>query len=210
MRSYENIDGKIVPSVTTIISILGSESLVSWANHMGFKHKDIKKILEESSTYGTLAHIAVRKIIDPSAPNPPDILNSITGYRINRMLENFKSLLSQHQYETICTEKEMVSLRHNYGGTSDWLCMLDSKKTIVDFKTSKKMHETMKLQLGGYYNLYTEFGETDIEEGRILLISDTGCRLCPAMSRDELIYYGKLFNLLADFYNQWINIKSMD
>ena len=52
MHIYEK-DGKEYPSVTTIIQSLGSEEIVKWANHLGFKHLDYTKELEKTAVNGT-------------------------------------------------------------------------------------------------------------------------------------------------------------
>ena len=55
MHIYEK-DGKEYPSVTTIIQSLGSEEIVKWANHLGFKHLDYTKELEKTAINGTKVH----------------------------------------------------------------------------------------------------------------------------------------------------------
>ena len=57
-------DGTNVPRATEIISkMIHEDSIVQWANSLGFKHKGYKRILNESAVYGTKAHSTIEKFL---------------------------------------------------------------------------------------------------------------------------------------------------
>jgi hypothetical protein len=203
-REYTK-NGKVYPSVTTILSILGSEDLMHWANVMGFKHRYIDDITDAAKNYGTLAHSYVRKIVDPNAPTPIEITDSITKLKIDKLITQFNKLISSREFSTIATEKEMVSEKLGYGGTSDWIVKIDGVLTLVDFKTSSRVKPTMLFQLGGYSNLLAE-NDIYIEQAAIMLISEDRCELY-FKTKDIIEKHAKAFNTLAEFYNQWQELK---
>ena len=208
MRSY-SINGKEFPSVTTIIHILGSERLMTWANIMGFKRRKISDILDESSRFGTIAHEYARKIIDPSAPNPQDLtLPGFACLRISDLDKNVRAFAIKHQITPLFTEKEMISEKYGYGGTCDAFgsIFFDNEmhdNWLMDWKTAKSVHDTMWLQMGGYNLLLKEYGY-EANGASILQISDIRCKHSH-INKDELNAYSEAFLSLLDFYKFWGN-----
>ena len=82
LHIYEK-DGKKYPSVTTIIHSIGSEELMKWSNIMGFRHRKIEDILEETSKFGTLVHSHLQEIVDPEHGNPLDLSSIPMGHYQN-------------------------------------------------------------------------------------------------------------------------------
>ena len=56
---------------------------------------------------------------------------------IKNNLKSFKSFLDSHNLNPIWGERSFSI--DSYGGTIDLYCELEGKKTIIDFKTSKKI-----------------------------------------------------------------------
>ena len=207
MRSYE-INGESFPSVTTIIHILGSDRLMTWANIMGFKRKSIQTILNESADYGTYAHEIMRTIIDPSAPSASMNIPAKHLIRLRLLESKFRAFTRETQLTVAKTEFPMVSASLGYGGTMDMFgsIVYKGKKYedyILDFKTAKQVHSTMWLQMGGYYHLCLENGMTPKGAG-IIRLNDDAIRF-NAIDREELIAYSEAFLHLKKFYDFWGN-----
>lgn len=198
-------DGKDYPSVTTILKLIGTnESLMKWANFMGFKHKNLKDLNEESTTFGTYLHEVLEWEVTGRNGNVPYHLNPIYQYRAQKSLEAFREKLPLDtiKYNTIFTERSLISEALGYAGTLDWYVSILGIQFLCDFKSSKQAHDTMFLQLGGYYNLLLEDGY-DPDMAMIITCNDTnGCHLYP-IQKDSLILYGDLFKQLANFYIEW-------
>lgn len=201
MHIYEK-DGVLLPSVTTILQILGSDELMKWANIMGFKHKKYDEVRDTAAEFGDAAHATVRKIVDDSAPFPEPISNPITAYELNKLIGKFKKELSTHAYNTIATEKTLMSIKLGYAGTCDWLCTFDDILTLIDWKTSKRFYPKMLLQLGGYYNLLKECENIEVNQAAIMTIRPDKCKL-HMIDKSMLIRGAESFNILASFYNRW-------
>ena len=207
MRFYE-AEGKELPSVTTIIHILGSDRLMQWANIMGYKRKSIQSILEESTEYGTFAHEIMRTVIDPTAP--PASVNIPAKYMIRlKLLENkFRAFARENQLNILKTEFQMISPSLGYGGTMDMFGSISYKgkkydDLIIDFKTAKQVHSTMWLQMGGYYHLCIEHGFEPKGAG-IIRLNDDAIRF-NTIDISELKAYSEAFLHLKKFYDFWGN-----
>lgn len=202
-----NQDGKSFPSVTTVIhEISCNEGLMKWANYMGFMRKDISVLTRVSTTFGTKVHSHVRKVVDLTAPEPILARDLLEQRDIDVILSNFKNRFQCINYETLATEKTIISPELGYAGTLDWLANIIKltsldKKVLFDFKTSKAIHSTMFLQLGGYYNLLKSIGE-DVDYAGIILLGSKSCSINMIKLKD-LKYFGECFNKLYDFYTEW-------
>ena len=200
LHIYEK-DGKKYPSVTTIIHSIGSEELMKWSNIMGFRHRKIEDILEETSKFGTLVHSHLQEIVDPEHGKPLAPKDAIEEYELLQLKSRFKRYISDYTYETISTERTLISDKMGYAGTLDWLAWMGPNKDIRmlnDFKTSKRVQVSMIFQLGGYFNLLKEVGE-EPDGGSIVIINKTTCKLNP-FDHDMLETAGRIFLSLKDWY----------
>ena len=71
MHIYECPDGKSVPSVTTILQMLGNKEINKWANWLGFRHIDYETELNRLADNGTKMHNVVQHIVDPALKDIP-------------------------------------------------------------------------------------------------------------------------------------------
>lgn len=207
MHIYYDQD-QALPSVTTIVHSLGSDELMKWANIMGFKHRKIEDILEKSSTFGTLVHSHLRLVVDPTcgeSPIPPK--DGIEEFEVLKIISKFKRYMSQFTYQTIFSEKAIASAKLGYGGTLDWYARINQFKMLNDFKTSKRLQVGMLFQLGGYFNLLRTIGE-EPDGCSIILINEQRCSMNP-FNRQDLEFFGEIFQELADFYNKSTKMNSI-
>lgn len=210
LRSYD-VNDKQLPSVTTIIHILGSDRLMSWANIMGFKRKDIKAILKETSEYGTCAHEIARAAIEPGYEPQTKDLPYPYCLRINELQKRVRLFAAETSLTPKFTEHTMVSEELGYGGTCDIFGDITYQgKTyhniIMDWKTAKTVHDTMWLQTGGYYNLLKKEG-IEAEGAAIIRISHEYVRFT-FIPIEELKNYADGFDALHAFYKFWGNRDS--
>ena len=198
MHIYEK-DGKEYPSVTTIIQSLGSEEIVKWANHLGFKHLDYTKELEKTAINGTKVHDLLRGEVDPTYTPQVTYKDEIERINILGHITRFRSFIQDYTYETIFTEKTFISEKLGYAGTLDWLATFNDKYLVLnDFKTSRAVRFGFLLQLGGYYNLLHENGY-DPDCASIILVNKKLCSMYP-INKSDLLYFANAFNILAQFY----------
>lgn len=197
---YTCENGSKVPSVTSILQVLGSASLMRWSNSLGFKHIDYETRLNEAARKGTIVHSCLQQIVDKNAEKVPiTFSNGFEEKFTLSSVENFNRLIKKFSYETIYTEKSFSSSKLGYGGTIDWYVKMGDMKLLGDFKTSKNIHLKHLLQLGGYYNLMIENGE-EVDGAFILNVNDTK-GVIRFVDKDQLILLGRVFNNLAQYYD---------
>lgn len=198
MHIYE-LDGQKYPSVTTIIHCLGNDSIIKWANHLGFKHQDYTKVMDESSKFGTKVHAALQREVEGNDGTQLEYADFIERTQVMTALGHFRRLMQLYEYETIFTEKTLISPKLGYAGTLDWLTKINFKYLmLMDFKTSKMVRFTMLLQLGGYSNLLKEAGY-NLDGAGIILVNPKLSTLYP-INNIELQFYAEAFQKLADYY----------
>lgn len=172
--NYESYPGNRVPSVTTVLKIIGKESLMQWANSLGWKRKSLNKELNDASVIGTLAHNYIESFIFDRRSERYNINVEIDSlpYEMNEKTRNainsFLIWWRDHGDEIDPIDTEVQLVCDFYGGTLDLLCRYRGKLTIIDFKTSSDFHPTMYMQLAAYAKMYeAQFGER-IEQVAVL------------------------------------------
>lgn len=133
-----------VPRVTEILSkMIHSDTLMYWANSLGFKGLKYKTVLDNAAKIGTAAHLSIEKFLKEKIPSINNIpfLGFMSWY--NMITEDMKLPIN------ILFIEERLTCKW-FGGTLDALMKIGDKVYLIDFKTSN--HVTFKyfLQLAAY------------------------------------------------------------
>lgn len=200
---YYNQNGKEVPSVTTILKAVNKPQLVQWAHFMGTRHVDIDALLDDSAFFGNCIHDYLESYFNHGYYIPIEERLNIENYK--KAVNNFKWFMKGKTFETIMTETARAN--ELYGGTLDFYGVLDGKKLLIDFKTSKQVYSTYLLQLGGYYGLIKD--EVDVEGAAILIVNAKKCMFYP-VTLEQLEMYKVIFDKLVDFYIYYTKIEKVD
>lgn len=151
-HQYYNDNNEPIPSVTQIISILNKKGLVSWANMLGFKKINAEKMINEKAVIGTLLHDRISKFFSKQDYQPH--LSEEINNTVDELYSIFLKWYEMANPKLIFSEKNYIS--EKYGGTIDLLCEIEGLTYLIDFKTSKKIHSSQFIQLGGYLKLLSE------------------------------------------------------
>ena len=178
MHFYDGPDGTKIPSVTTILKIMVAEELLHWSNWLGFKHIKYEDELDRTSNIGTNIHRGVQLIVDPNSAEPMVYQNSFDRAYYEDIFNRFRIFISQFSYETVFTEKTLVSPELGFGGTLDWYAKIGGFMLLCDFKSSKDVRLKHMLQLGGYYSLLKSQGYT-VNGGSIIIVNNKTCKMYP-------------------------------
>lgn len=198
MHIYTCTDGSQVPSVTTVLQILGSPAIIRWANWLGFKHLDYDKELERTAENGTIIHQGVQYIVDPEHTEPLTFKNGFESQYYDQIFNQFKAFISQFTYKTIFTEMSFTSSELGYGGTIDWYAEMSGFHMLVDFKSSKQVRLKHLLQLGGYMALLEAQGHP-VDAAAIIIVNQKGCSMYP-INRSTLMEMNSTFQKLVQLY----------
>ena len=141
-------NGITVPRVTAILSkMIHSDSLMYWANSLGFRHKSYKQTLQHAADLGTECHNAIDNFFDNNYIETNDILSMRS-----RAYESFKMWWTEinacNNVEVIYHEKTLTC--KYFGGTLDGLYRINGKIYLIDYKTSNHITFKYVLQLAAY------------------------------------------------------------
>ncbi len=177
---YYKIGDKIYPSSTTILSVLRKPAIEIWAvkttvEYLGRRLDDIingriklnsknaykiltearqehEKIKEKAASLGSNVHKII-ELIFKSEMGLSDLLNAIDS-EIYPSMTAFLAWNNLHDVKVLGSEEIVYHNKYEYAGTLDFRCILDGKKYIIDFKTSKRIYPEMLFQLASYKHAY--------------------------------------------------------
>jgi hypothetical protein len=167
---YTLKNGDPVPGTTTICGISkDSGGLIQWAYKTGKEHgrlmalgqeapKHLYDVVDKAADIGTLAHECCEMDIRglPLPEIPADKREQVmTAYG------QFQSWKNQTRLKIVGTEVPLVSEKHQFGGTLDFVCEIDGVLCLGDFKTSGAVYPEMLMQLAAYRELWNENHNTD-------------------------------------------------
>jgi hypothetical protein len=146
--------GDYFPSVTTILGeILDEpEGLTQWK----LKNLDWEKTTNRSAIIGTLVHYRILNELAPQTLELPDIpfdeipADALKRVELSQLMWEELDLKVGHPRKV---EKFAVNQEYKFAGKPDLVAPINDVYTLVDLKTSREIHDTHKLQLGGYHEL---------------------------------------------------------
>lgn len=193
---YKNSKGQVVPSCTTILQVLNVPTLIYWSNKIGRRGKDYGNEMASYGRIGTFTHALIEKYFKGDLDDfreKMDVCNDNEKAQAYKAYSNFLRWTTENEFELLESEIKLVSDSLNFGGTIDFVGIINGKIVILDFKTSNYFNKKMFLQLAGYMHLLLEHGY-EIEGVMILKLSKTKDEfLVMEKSCDELEQYSKLF-----------------
>ena len=183
----------IIPSVTKIIDNIVPVYLTKWAANEGaawFKRnaqrgwnlndeEDVEKIVKGIANahivisktaldIGRVVHGYIEEVIEwslgelnemPEMPEDEAAVNSIQA---------FGKWVRENDVEWVATEERIYSKKYKYAGTVDAVAMIDDKFSVIDFKTSKQIYKSYKLQVYAYKQAIEEMYGEEVESCWIL------------------------------------------
>lgn len=223
-RYYETPSGKLLPSVTTILSILDKPALIQWsanvsteflfdeikkrqvAGNFDLKSKKAQELLKEAkrSRYaiskqatdiGTSVHNAIEDYINTGKKA------TLTNEKAKLSFSSFFKWADENKFKPLETEVFVWSDKMNCAGTFDCVGNIHGVKFLIDFKTSKGFYEpSMPLQLSAYAKAYEERTKNKIEGIGILRLDKTTGMPFFKDYTDERKKYTKMFWCLSQYY----------
>lgn len=164
-QGYYSASGDKLPGTTTICGIAKeSGGLVQWAYKTGREHerlvaqgKDAPRhlydVVDRAASIGTLAHECCEADIkgQPLPEIPEDKKAAVmTAYG------QYQAWKSQTKIVIVESEVALVSEKHQFGGTLDFVCEIGGVLCLGDFKTSSAVYPEMLTQLAAYRELWNE------------------------------------------------------
>ena len=198
--AYKALDGKRVPSVTTIIDgQLGwnKRVLMAWQKRMAEAGEDPDKIRDKSADIGTLAHYMIECYLLEETPELGDYSSNDIAMAKNAY-DAFLLWWKDAGLVFAASEMGLVSEKHRFGGTIDLLAKNKEGETVlIDFKTSNGVYAEHYIQVSAYVKMYEEMIKDPIVDTYVLQLSkDSDSFHYHRISKTLLSNGWKAFNLL--------------
>lgn len=158
-ESDYNHNGIIVPRVTKILSkCIHSDSLMYWANSLGFKHQSYKKTLDAAANIGHHAHENIDKYLEDETHEVNESSIPYQSYNAYQSFLAWFTMICSIAVVRVIFHEKTLTCKY-FGGTLDGLYEINGKIYLVDYKTSNHITFKYCLQLAAYrYMLRTELG----------------------------------------------------
>lgn len=135
------LDGQVLPSVTTIMNPL---------NKVLYQGVD-ESILRAAASRGSAIHSAVENY---ALYRIKDVEPKYYGY-----FEGFLKFWKENDPKPLATESRVYHRIYQYAGTADLPCVINSKRVLIDYKTSATVNQMLTgVQLEAYAKAYESHG----------------------------------------------------
>lgn len=184
-RYYETPDGKLYPSVTTVLKDLSAEGIAAWRAKVG---ADVaNRVSAQASARGT----AVHKLCEDYIDNKEDYLDGHMPANIETF-NTLKGLLDKYLDNVVMQEVPLYSNYLEVGGRVDCIGEWNGKLSVIDFKTSKRRKRKDQIssyfmQAAAYCVMFEELTKVPITQTIILMSVDNDHPLVFKSTRDEYI-----------------------
>jgi genome maintenance exonuclease 1 len=195
-RVYETPDGKLYPSVTTVLAQHGKDGILEWRKRVGEQEAD--KISRQSATRGTKFHNMAEKYLKNEKHDEKFSLLD------REMFEIAKPVL--HNIDNIrALEVPLYSHHLRLAGRVDCIAEYKGKLSIIDFKTSRREKtedyiQSYYMQATAYAIMFEERTKIPISNLTIIIAVDDGFIQVFQSKRDKhaegLLYYRDMYEVM--------------
>lgn len=183
-------NGEVIPSVTTVLSVINKPALISWASKMAvesiagqlepgvaYDEMQLQAILEagriahqkkktDAGNMGTFIHNWVEKHIAGENPGMP------VNEQMKKCVESFLEWENKYKVKFLVSEQMIYSRKFKYTGKLDFICEIDGKLYLGDLKTSSGIYPEMYIQTAAYRYARTEEFPDEKYEGQLIIRVD--------------------------------------
>lgn len=192
-RLYVTDSGEKYPSVTSALGKIGKKKLFEWRKRVG--NEKANAVALQASRAGTAVHnVAEDYMLGQLVEKEANPIALNTFRNIQPYLDNNVGVVHG-------IELQMYSNVLKTAGTADLICEYNGKKTMLDFKTSKRWKKkaeisTYFMQGAAYSQMVKEHYDVEIEQIVILMaIHDGGALVFEEKIEDWMPMTHKYFDL---------------
>ena len=204
-RFYETPDGKLYPSITTVLSTRNKKGLFEWRKRVGDEVANY--VARTSAARGTAVHHMCEDYLNNFPTEWPDkgsehekkfLPFCLFKQLENKVLQKIDNIRSQ--------ECALFSNKYRVAGRVDCIAEYDGKLSIIDFKTSTKerndeWNENYYIQASAYAEMFEEQTGTPIEQIVILVVTEDGA--VQEFVKEKYDYIPLLVETIDNFTKAW-------
>ena len=204
-RFYETPEGKLYPSITTVLQKRKMKGLMEWRQRVG---DDVANYIARTAAHrGTKVHHMCE-----------DYLNNVQSAWPEKWAEHEKNFLPYVLFgqlrpyldrsvnNILAQECGLYSDKYRVAGRVDCIAKYNGVESIIDFKTSTKerndeWNESYYIQASAYAEMFEERTGIEINQIVILVVTEDGVVQEFVKTKDE--YLPKLIEAIDDFTTDW-------
>lgn len=150
------------PSITTILNAYPhSEQLVKWIAEKGYS--EAREYRDQAGKDGTTIHSAVEALL-----NGAELVQEPFKLEVWNKIVSFSKWHAEYHPEIISLELPVFSKKLEIAGRVDCIAKLDSRVFVLDWKSSRSIHNSYYLQLSAYATAIEEMTDLKIDSVAVL------------------------------------------
>ena len=204
-RFYQTPEGKLYPSITTVLQKKKMKGLMEWRQKVG---EDVANyIARTAANRGTKVHHMCEDFLNNVESDWPEKWKEHTKHFLPYTLfGQIKSVLIEKVDNIHAQECGLYSDKYRVAGRVDCIAEYNGTPSIIDFKTSTKerndeWNESYYIQASAYAEMFEERTGIEINQIVILVVTEDGVVQEFVKTKGE--YIPKLIEAIDDFTTDW-------
>ena len=199
-RFYQTPDGKLYPSITTVLNKKKMEGISEWRKKVG---EDVANyIARTAANRGTKVHHMCEDFLNNNFDDDVHKKNFLPYVLFGQM----KPILMQKVNNILAQECGLYSDKYKVAGRVDCIAKYNGIPSIIDFKTSTRernddWNESYYIQASAYSEMFEERTSIAIPQIVILVVTEDG--VVQEFIKDKGDYIPKLIEAIDDFTTDW-------
>ena len=203
-RAYETPEGKLYPSITTVLSVRNKKGLHEWRERVG--HDVANYIARTAAQRGTAVHKMCEDYLNNQHLTWPDEFekhkskNFLAWCLFTQMRETLSNINNIK-----CLESSLYSDTLKVAGQVDCIAEYKGNLSVIDFKTSSKerddaWNENYYIQTCAYAEMFKERTGQTVDKLVILVVTQDGT--VQEFIKDKKEYNELLDSSLKEWYSK--------
>ena len=199
-RFYQTPDGKLYPSITTVLQKRKMAGLMEWRKNVG---DDVANYIARTAAHrGTKVHHMCEDFLNNNFDEETHKKNFLPYVLFGQM----KPVLMQKVNNILAQECGLYTDKYRVAGRVDCIAEYNGVKSIIDFKTSRKernddWNESYYIQASAYAEMFEERTGIEINQIVILVVTEDG--VVQEFVKDKGEYIPMLVEAIDDFTTDW-------
>ena len=199
-RFYQTPEGKLYPSITTVLQKRKMAGLMEWRKSVG---DDVANYIARTAAHrGTKVHHMCEDFLNNNFDEEVHKKNFLPYVLFGQL----KPVLMQKVNNILAQECGLYTDKYRVAGRVDCIAEYNGVKSIIDFKTSRKerndeWNESYYIQASAYAEMFEERTGIEINQIVILVVTEDG--VVQEFVKDKGEYLPMLVEAIDDFTTDW-------
>ena len=204
-RFYQTPEGKLYPSITTVLQKRKMKGLMEWRQKVG---EDVANyIARTAANRGTKVHHMCEDYLNNVQTDWPEKWEEHTKHFLPYTLfGQVRPFLDKNVNNILSQECGLYSDKYRVAGRVDCIAEYNKTPSIIDFKTSTKerndeWNESYYIQASAYAEMFEERTGIEINQIVILVVTEDG--IVQEFIKTKHDYLPLLVEVIDDFTTDW-------